>query len=156
MQDAAIHWGNIFESKDKVYVGEQTLNHLSKKNSVKIYEDLVNICRKVSDNIYSPLDTMQFKGNDTERYNRAMELLKETDIIVAEMSVPSTGQGMELQEAVRLDISIIVIAKSGSKVSGLIKGSGKVKTILYYNNIEDIEKELIKQIEEENNERTNC
>ena len=125
-------------------------------NSVKIYEDLVNICKKVSDNIYSPLDTMQFKGNDTERYNRAMELLKETDIIVAEMSVPSTGQGMELQEAVRLDISIIVIAKSGSKVSGLIKGSGKVKSILYYNNIEDIEKELIKQIEEENNERTNC
>ena len=28
----------IFESKNKVYVGEQTLNHLSKKNSVKIYE----------------------------------------------------------------------------------------------------------------------
>lgn len=125
-------------------------------NSVKTYEDLVNICKKVSDNIYSPLDTMQFKGNDTERYNRAMELLKETDIIVAEMSMPSTGQGMELQEAVRLDIPIIVIAKSGSKISGLIKGSGKVKAILYYNNIEDIEKELIKQIEEENNERTNC
>jgi len=125
-------------------------------NSVKTYEDLVNICKKISDNIYSPLDTMQFKGNDDERYNRAMQLLKETDIIIAEMSVTSTGQGMELQEAVRLDIPIIVIAKSESKVSGLIKGSGKVKSILYYNNIEDIEKELIKQIEEENNERTNC
>lgn len=125
-------------------------------DSIKIYDDLVNICKKVSDNIYSPLDTMKFKGNDTERYNRAMELLKETNIIIAEMSVPSTGQGMELQEAVSLDIPIIVIAKNGSKVSSLIKGSGKVKSILYYNNIEDIEKELIKQIEEENNERTNC
>jgi len=125
-------------------------------NSVKIYEDLVNICKKVSDNICSPLDTMKFKGNDIERYNRAMKLVKETDIIVAEMSVPSIGQGMELQEAVKLDIPIIVIARNGSKVSGLIKGSGKVKSILYYNNIEDIEKELIKQIEEENNERTNC
>ena len=125
-------------------------------NSIKIYEDLVNICKKVSNNIYSPLDTMQFKGNDTERYDRAMELLRETKIIIAEMSVPSTGQGMELQEAVRLDIPIIVIAKSGSKVSGLIKGSGKIKSILYYNNIEDIEKELIEQIKEENNERTNC
>ena len=28
----------IFESPEKVYVGEETLNHLSKKNSVKIYE----------------------------------------------------------------------------------------------------------------------
>ena len=125
-------------------------------DSVKIYEDLVNICKKVSNNIYSPLDTMQFKGSDTERYNRAMEILKETKIIIAEMSIPSTGQGMELQEAVRLDIPIIIIAKSESKISGLIKGSGKVKCILYYNDIQDIEKKLIKQIEEENNERTNC
>ena len=125
-------------------------------DSIKIYNDIVNICKKVSDNIYSPLNTMQFKGNDTERYNRAMELLKETDIIVAEMSVPSTGQGMELQEAVRLDIPIIVIAKCESKISGLIKGSGKVKSILYYNNIEDIEEQLLKQIKEENNERTDC
>lgn len=99
---------------------------------------------------------MNFKGNDFERYNRAMELLQNTSIIIAEMSIPSTGQGMELQEAIRLNIPIIVIAKNESKVSGLVKGSGKVKSFLYYDNIEDIKEELIKQIKEENNERTNC
>ncbi len=124
-------------------------------NSINIYEKLVNICKKVSTNIYSPLDTMKFVGNDIERYDRAMQLLKNTNIVIAEMSNVSTGQGMELQEAVRLNIPIIVIAKEGSKISGLVKGSQKVKTILYYNNIEDIEKELIKQLKEENNERTN-
>lgn len=125
-------------------------------NSTEIYEKLVKICKNISDNVSSPLDTMKFKGNDFERYNRAMELLQNTSIIIAEMSIPSTGQGMELQEAIRLKIPIIVIAKNGSKVSGLVKGSGKVKSILYYDNIEDIKEELIKQIKEENNERTNC
>ena len=28
----------IFENKNEFYVGEETLNHLSKKNCVKIYE----------------------------------------------------------------------------------------------------------------------
>lgn len=123
---------------------------------IEIYENLVRICKNINDNVSSPLDTMKFKGNDFERYNRAMELLKNTSIIIAEMSIPSTGQGMELQEAIRLNIPIIVIAKNESKVSGLVKGSGKVKSILYYDNIEDIQEELIKQIKEENNERTNC
>lgn len=125
-------------------------------NSTEIYEKLVKICKDIYDNVFSPLDTMNFKGNDFERYSRAMELLQNTSIIIAEMSIPSTGQGMELQEAIRLNIPIIVIAKNGSKVSGLVKGSGKVKSILYYDNIEDIKEELIKQIKEENNERTNC
>lgn len=124
-------------------------------DSIEIYEKLVKIFKNINDNVSSPLDTMKFKGNDFERYNRAMELLQNTSIIVAEMSIPSTGQGMELQEAIRLNIPIIVIAKNGSKVSGLVKGSGKVKSILYYDNIEDIEEELIKQIKEENDERTN-
>ncbi len=125
-------------------------------NSTETYEKLVRICKSVNDNISSPLDTMKFKGNDFERYNRAMELLQNSSIIIAEMSIPSTGQGMELQEATRLNIPIIVIAKTGSKISGLVKGSGKIKSILYYDNIEDIEEELIKQIKEENDERTNC
>lgn len=125
-------------------------------DSTEIYEKLVKICKDIDDNVSSPLDTMNFKGNDFERYNRAMELLQNTSIIIAEMSIPSTGQGMELQEAIRLNIPIIVIAKNGSKVSGLVKGSGKVKSILYYDNIEDIKEEVIKQIKEENNERTNC
>ncbi len=123
-------------------------------NSTEIYEKLVKICKNISDNVSSPLDTMKFKGNDFERYNRAMELLQNTSIIIAEMSIPSTGQGMELQEAIRLNIPIIAIVKNGSKVSGLVKGSGKVKSILYYDNIEDIKEELIKQIKEENDERT--
>ena len=118
-------------------------------DSTKTYEEIVNICKEVSDSISSPLDTLEFKGSDIERYNRAMELLKNTDIIIAEMSVASTGQGMELQEAVRLNIPIIVIAKENSKISGLLKGSGKIKSIIQYKDIKDIKDELLKNIKDE-------
>ena len=39
----------IFENKNKVYVGEETLNHISKKNCVKIYEIKRLIGKKYSE-----------------------------------------------------------------------------------------------------------
>ncbi len=62
-----------------------------------------------------------------------------TDInsLIAEMSSPSTGQGMELQEAVRLNIPII-IAKNGSKISSTVLGSGKIKKVVFYDEKEEI------------------
>ena len=86
---------------------------------------------------------MKFKGNGLERYDRAMELLKDTKLIIAEMSNISTGQGMELQEAITLNIPILVIAKTGSKISSLVKGCKSVKDIIYYDNIDDIKDNIL-------------
>lgn len=125
----------------------------SSKESVDVYNNLNSIIEEYDSKdveIYSPLDTMKFTGNDYERYERAMNILKDTSIVIAEMSSISTGQGMELQEAVRLNIPILVIAKTGSKISGLVKGCKNVKDILYYDeNVYDIKDEIVKFIEEE-------
>ena len=76
-----------------------------------------------------------------------MNILKDTSIVISEMSSISTGQGMELQEAVRLNLPILVIAKSGSKISGLIK---ECKNIIYYDeDIYLIKNEILKFVEEE-------
>lgn len=107
----------------------------------------------ISYEVSSPLDTMKFQGNDFERYDRAMKLLQDTKLIIAEMSNISTGQGRELQEAVTLNIPILVIAKNGSKISGLVKGCRIVKDIIYYNDVEEIKENILKFIEGElNNE----
>ena len=52
--------------------------------------------------------------------------------MIAEMSSVSTGQGIEIQEATTLNIPILVIAKTNSKISGLVKGCKSVKNIIYY------------------------
>ena len=120
----------------------------SDDSMTKIYEKIISLIDTSKYSVSSPLDTMKFDGNDIERYKRAMNLLKDTKLVIAEMSNISTGQGMELQEAVNLNIPILVIAKEGSKISGLVKGCKNVKTIIYYNKIEDIEDKLLRFIEE--------
>lgn len=114
----------------------------AKEDSLKIYETLVEELSQYTDKIYSPIDTINFKGTNEEMYTRVMKLLQETNLVIAEMSSPSTGQGMELQEAVRLNIPIIIVAKVGSKISSTVLGSGKIKATLFYNDKDDIKKNL--------------
>lgn len=117
-------------------------------NSVNIYEEIISWIKDEKYQISSPLDTMKFEGNNYERYERAMNLLQNTKKIIAEMSNISTGQGMELQGAVNLNIPILVIAKTGSKISGLVKGCKNVKDIIYYDSINEIKDKIIKFINE--------
>ncbi len=110
----------------------------SDNDLIVAYKKIVDLIDKSKWQVSSPLDTMKFVGNDQERYVRAMNLLKDTKCIIAEMSVVSVGQGMELQEAVNLNIPILVIAKVGSKISSLVKGCKNVVEVIYYAEIDDV------------------
>jgi len=109
----------------------------------KLYESIINVCKDFVEEISSPIDTAEFKGNDKERYERAFEKVKESDLIIGEQSEPSTGQGMEIREAAVLNKPLVVIAKTGSKISGLIKGCPALKEIIYYDDIEDLKSKLL-------------
>ncbi len=65
---------------------------------------------------------------------------KGCDLIIAEVSFPATGQGIELGWASMLDIPIICIYKEGAKVSGSLHAVSK-KLLMYtdeQNMIDDI------------------
>ena len=112
------------------------------KENVETYNKIIEVCKQFSNNISSPLDTMQFKGSNEEKYKWAMERVGQAELIIAEMSVPSLGQGMELQEAVRLKIPTIIVAKEGSKVSGVILGTKIIKKVIYYHDIDELQVKL--------------
>ena len=136
-----------FKIKNRILITGAVL--ASDNNLVDTYNKVISWIDNDKYEISSPLDTMKFKGNDLERYDRAMSLLQDTKMIIAEMSNISTGQGMELQEAATLNIPILVIAKEESKISGLIKGCKNVKDIIYYNNIEDIKDNILRFVKKE-------
>ena len=121
----------------------------SDEESVSIYKSLLSMIDIENYQVSTPLGTMAFKGNDYERYERAMTLLKNTKLMIAEMSTTSTGQGMELQQAVIYNIPILVIAKQGSKISSLVKGCKNVKNIIYYDKIDNIRSDVKKFINEQ-------
>lgn len=66
---------------------------------------------------------------------------KKCDLVIAECSYPSTGQGIELGYADMLHIPIICIYKQGNKISGSLKTI--TDTFLTYQNTD----EMIKKIE---------
>lgn len=146
-RDAAIKVlkNHIDKEKNRVLITGSVL--ASNKESVEIYQKIADTVDRDKYLVSSPLDTMKFSGNDKERYQRAMNLLKDTRCVVADVSIVSAGQGMELQEAANLNIPILVIAKSGSKVSGLIKGCRAVKKIIFYDEIDNIIYEIKSFIE---------
>lgn len=128
----------------KLLITGSVLN--SNMESVQVYKKLVELCEQKGYKVSSPLDTMKFTGNDQEKYQRAMNLVNTADIIIAEISTPSTGQGMELQQAVINNIPILLIAKNNSKISGMIKGYKNIVDILFYNTIDDICNDILKKL----------
>lgn len=138
---------NEYKIKNRILITGAILG--SDNDLVNAYDKIISCIDNNKYEISSPLDTMKFKGNDFERYDRAMKLLQDTKLMIAEMSNISTGQGMEIQEAATLNIPILVIAKSGSKISDLVKGCKSVKDIIYYENIEDIKDNILNFIKEE-------
>ena len=60
--------------------------------------------------------------------NKSFQTVQEADLVIGEQSQPSTGQGMEIRECAILNKPLIVVAKEGSKVSGLVKAMHVLNT----------------------------
>lgn len=111
----------------------------------KVYQNLndhfVNVFYA---NVQTPLDTIKFQGTNEERVKRAFELVDMADVIIADVSFPSHGQGIELHYAYSKNKKIILIAKENSKVSGVVLGL--LGSPFYYNSIENLVEFLDRQI----------
>ncbi len=112
------------------------------KEAERLYESIASVCRKFAEEVSSPIDTVAFKGTEGERYERAFKLVEEADLIVGEQSNPSTGQGMEIREAANLGKPLVVVARAGSSVSGLVKACPALKEVIYYEDLEDLKGKL--------------
>lgn len=79
--------------------------------------------------------------SDVEIFTRDMDWVKESDVIVAEVSTPSLGVGYELGQAEAMNKKIICLYREqeGKKLSAMVSGNDYVK-ICEYKNLEDIQK----------------
>lgn len=107
-----------------------------------LYNTIIKVANKFATEVKSPIDTAAFKGTETERYDRAFQTVAEADIVIGEQSSPSTGQGMEIRECDNLNKPLIVVAKEGSKISGLVKGCPATRTIIFYRDTAELQSDL--------------
>lgn len=112
------------------------------KQEESLYNSIIEVAEQFAAKVYSPIDTANFEGSKEERYERAFRMVEKADLIIGEQSKASTGQGMEIRECAILGKPVVVVAKEGSKVSGLVKGCPVVQEIIYYNDVEDLSEKL--------------
>lgn len=78
-----------------------------------------------------------FLPHEPENMNTdAKTELKQTDVLVAESSLPSTGQGIELAQAEVAGVPIICLFKAGSKPSSSLRFV--TNKIIEYSDIHDL------------------
>jgi len=76
---------------------------------------------------------------DSNIYERDMEWLNESEVLVAEVTTPSTGVGYEIGKAEDMCKKILCLYRKNAekKLSGMISGNKNI-SIKIYENIDDI------------------
>jgi nucleoside 2-deoxyribosyltransferase len=76
---------------------------------------------------------------DKEIHDRDLQWIVESDLLVAEVTVPSLGVGYEIGRAIEMGKPVLCLFKEGEEytLSAMISGSEDVE-IKYYKGIEDV------------------
>jgi len=98
--------------------------------------------------IYNPIKTSNlmlsnefFFPHDThENGIKTKDIIRDFDLVIAEVSLPTTGQGIELGWADYCDVPILCIYEKGSKISSSIRFL--TDNVIEYNDTEDMLKKI--------------
>lgn len=79
------------------------------------------------------LENTESVMSEKEIFERDMGLIEESDILLAEVTVPSIGVGYEVCHAIHKGIPVICMHKKGANVSSMVLGNiyDKIMTIEY-------------------------
>lgn len=93
----------------------------------------------VGDNEILEIDDL----SDNEIFERDMEWIRNSDLMIAEVSQPSLGVGFEIASAIELGIQVLCLYRNNAehRLSAMIAGCKNV-TVLRYNSIEEAETKI--------------
>lgn len=79
--------------------------------------------------------------SNKEIHDRDLQWIVESDLLVAEVTVPSLGVGYEIGRAIEMGKPVLCLYRTGSEftISAMIAGSDDVE-MKYYQNLEEVEK----------------
>lgn len=121
--------GSIRGGRDLAHTYEQIIGMLQAKGTV-LTEHVG------SDEVIQKKDRVLC---DKEIHDRDLSWIVESDLLVAEVTVPSLGVGYEIGRAIEMGKPVLCLydAGSGKALSAMIAGSDKVEMKLY-RNVEEI------------------
>lgn len=117
--------------------------HIFGKDYLETYKRLMSLCGQYFDKVIGTYpDFWDTKESPKEFYQRTYDTITKCDLFIGEVSSPSTGVGMEFQMAQEHNIPCVALCKKGTEPSSMILGIPVVKKVIYYENLEDLSKQL--------------
>jgi len=130
------------ESIPKVYLSVPIVANRDLEAARKIAEIIKDLgCEIVSYWILLPGPDQQLTELDV--FQRDTEGVRKCDVLVAEVSHPSHGVGMEIMLAYVMKKVVVFLYKRGTRLSWMIKGLPNAK-LVEYENVEDLKTNLTK------------
>lgn len=121
------------------------ISHSSKYDYInKIYEPIKNSNLSKSNIFFFPHEK-------NSKVINTKEIISEYDLIIAEVLLPSIGQGIELGWADFANTPIVCIYEKGVKISSSLRFV--TKQFIEYENVDDMIKKISNFIENNKNER---
>ncbi len=78
---------------------------------------------------------------DKDIFNRDIEALENSDVLLADVSKPSLGVGYEIAHAICKGIKVIAFAEEEVNLSAMINGNKKI-TLIKYKHIDELKNKL--------------
>ena len=113
----------------------------------KIYEDLIHHIGKyakvLTEHIADPRAVLDQHLSDKEIHDRDIAWLRESDLIIAEVTQPSLGVGYEIGRALEWGKPIITLYRNNEekKLSAMIAGVDEIQ-VFRYNNLDEAKEYL--------------
>jgi len=106
------------------------------RNDRKIYAQIIEFLKQygvVLTEHVGLLNNSEHYRSDACIYRTDMDLLKESDVLIAEVTIPSLGVGYEIGKAEEFNKPILCLYRKDSerKLSAMISGNNRVKLVRY-------------------------
>lgn len=113
-----------------------------------VYAELVTFLRQehkvlTEFNVDKDLTPLGTPGATSKTYERDMSMLRQAEVMIAEVTTPSLGVGYEIAQAEHMNLPILALYRSqpGRSLSAMIDGSPKT-TVIEYQNIEQAKRAI--------------
>ena len=115
------------------------------RNDVHIYQEIISYLKQFGEVLTEHVgdDSLksigEVKKDNKSIHDRDLELLQESDIVVAEVTNPSLGVGYEIAKAIEYQKKVLCIYRKidNKEISAMILGSNDLICI-EYNNLESL------------------
>ncbi|MDE1856214.1 MAG: hypothetical protein KGH49_03200 [Candidatus Micrarchaeota archaeon] len=116
---------------------------LASEDTIPFYKSIVAFSKKYfGDVVCTYPNFWDSDKTPSEHYEFMKNVISECDLLIAEVTTPATGLGVQLEMAVEYGIPVIGLLKKGSKASSLAAGLPVMKKVIEYASTEELQKQL--------------